>query len=366
MGEIRKRGGVYWFRYYRNGKRHEESSRSSRKADAERLLAIREGDAAKGVPVSAKIGQLRFEDAVKDLKNDYQINSKRSADIDYRIRLHLTPFFGGRRMSTMTTVDVRAYIAARMEEGAAAATINRELAALKRMFSLAVQAGKLLVRPYIPMLREDNTRAGFFEQHEFEAIRSQLPAHLRPIITFAYFTGWRVRSEVLSLEWRHVDRRAGVIRLDPGTTKNHEGRVLPYQAIPELETLIEEQWKAKGQLETKLRQIVSSVFSRDGHPIRDFHKVWQRAAKAAGHPGRIPHDFRRTAVRNLVRAGVSEHTAMKITGHKTRSVFDRYDIVTESDLAGALDQLSSFHAQGGKPKDAAPPSAPVKHFARRR
>jgi ABC-type dipeptide/oligopeptide/nickel transport system ATPase component len=76
LGEIRKRGDVYWIRYYRNGKRHEESARSARKADAERLLAIREGDVAKGVPVSAKIGQLCFEDAVKDLVNDYKANGK--------------------------------------------------------------------------------------------------------------------------------------------------------------------------------------------------------------------------------------------------------------------------------------------------
>jgi integrase len=107
------------------------------------------------------------------------------------------------------------------------------------------------------------------------------------------------------------------------------------------------QWAAKGRLEAKRRKIITSVFHRDGRPIRDFHKVLQRAALAAGYPGRILHDFRRTAVRNLVRAGVSEHTAMKITGHKTRSVFDRYDIVSEGDLAGALDKLATFHSGVG-------------------
>jgi integrase len=234
------------------------------------------------------------------------------------------------------------------------------------MFSLAVQAAKLLLRPHIPMLRENNTRTGFFERTEFEAVRSELPDYLRPVVTFAYLTGWRVRSEVSSLEWRNVDRRAGVIRLDPGTTKNREGRVLPYRAIKELDDLIEAQWKAKSALETSRRTIIPSVFHRDGEPIGDFHLVWQRAAKAAGYPHRIPHDFRRTAVRNLVRAGVSEHTAMKITGHKTRSVFDRYDIVTETDMVGALDRLSSFHAEQGKAKGNSRRTAPVKQFARRR
>jgi integrase len=363
MGEIRKRGRVYWVRYYRDGRRHEESSRSERKADAERLLALREGDIAKGVPVSAKIGQLRFDEAAKDFLNDYRVNGKRSEDVDYRLRLHLTPFFGGRRMASITTSDVRNYVRVRQDENAAAATINRELAALKRMFSLAVQAGKLLHRPHIPMLRENNTRTGFFEPHEFESVLSKLPEHLKPVVTFAYLTGWRVRSEVLSLEWRNVDRRTGVIRLDPGTTKNHEGRVLPYRAIHDLEALIEEQWAAKVRLETTRRAIIGFVFHHDGRPIRDFHEVWQRAALAAGYPSRIPHDFRRTAVRNLVRAGVSEHTAMKLTGHKTRSIFDRYDIVSESDLAGALDRLAVFH--GEQPKTAAS-SGQVTTFARRR
>jgi integrase len=248
-------------------------------------------------------------------------------------------------MASTTTADVRrTYVSTRQDSGAAAATINRELAAFKRIFSLAIQAGKLLHRPHIPMLRENNTRTGFFERHEFEAVRDKLPVHLRPIVTFAFLTGWRIRSEVLMLEWRHVDRRAGVIRLDPGSTKNRDGRVLPYRSIPELEALIEERWAAKSLLEASRKVIVASVFHHEGKPIRDFHKVWQRAAVAAGYPGRIPHDFRRTAVRNLVRAGVSEHTAMKITGHKTRSVFDRYDIVSESDLSGALDKLSAFHS----------------------
>jgi len=365
MGELRQRGRVWWIRYYRNGRRHEESSGSERKGDAERLLALRKGDVAKGVPVSAKIGQLRFEDAAKDLLTDYQVNQKRHGDVEYRIRLHLTPFFGGRRMATITTTDVRTYVKERQESSAAAATINRELAALKRMFSLSIQAGKLLHRPHIPMLRENNTRTGFFERAEFEAIRSELPEHLRPVVTFAYLTGWRVRSEVSSLEWCNVDRREGVIRLDAGKTKNREGRVLPYRAIRELDVLIETQWNAKIAIEGSRRAIIPRVFHRDGQPIGDFHLIWQRAAKAAGFPDRIPHDFRRTAVRNLVRAGVSEHTAMKITGHKTRSVFDRYDIVTESDLAGALDQLSSFHSDQGKAQDDAR-RGPVRTFARRR
>ena len=167
MGEVRRRGQIWWLRYYREGRRHEESSRSRKKGDAERLLKLREGDVARGVPVTAKIGQLRFEEAATDLLTDYRVNGRRStAHLERRTRLHLAPFFGGRRMSSLTTGHVRTYIDLRQAAGAANASINRELAVLKRMFTLAIAAGQLIHRPHIPMLREDNIRTGFFEREE--------------------------------------------------------------------------------------------------------------------------------------------------------------------------------------------------------
>ena len=95
------------------------------------------------------------------------------------------------------------------------------------MFTLALQAGKLLYRPHIPMLREDNVRKGFFEPEQFASVLGQLPAEVQPVIEFAHLTGWRIASEVLPLEWRQVDFDAGEVRLDAGTTKNGEGRVFP-------------------------------------------------------------------------------------------------------------------------------------------
>ena len=141
------------------------------------------------------------------------------------------------------------------------------------------------------------------------------------------------------MEWTQVDRTAQVIRLNAGTTKNGKGRVLPYGKLPELVTVIEEAWKAHEQL--KAGDVLSPfVFQRDGKQVRDFRGTWDTATKAAGFPGKLLHDFRRTAVRNLVRRGVSDKTAMQITGHKTRSVFDRYDIITEQDVADGLGRLS--------------------------
>lgn len=346
MGELRKRGNVWWVRYYRNGRRHEESSGSDKKGAAERLLKLREGDVARGVPITPQVGRLRFDEAVKDVITDYRINGKRSLEqVEGRVRLHLEPFFGGRRMAAITTPDARTFIAQRQAAGASNAEINRELTILKRAFSLAIQAGKLLARPHIQMLREDNVRQGFFELQEFEDVRSSLPPELRGVMTFAYFTGWRVRSEVMNLEWRQVDRKAGTVRLDPGTTKNSEGRLFPYgDLLPELRDVIEAQWTETKRVEQQRGIVCPYVFHRQGEPIKDYRGAWQTACKAAGVPGRLVHDFRRTTVRNLVRAGVPERTAMMLTGHKTRSVFDRYDIVNEADLRGAIAKLAAAGA----------------------
>ena len=352
MGELRKRGSVWWIRYYRNGRRHEESSQSRKKTDAERLLRLREGDVARGVPITPQVGRLRFEEAAADLMTDYRVNGRRSAGhLERRTRLHLEPFFGGRRMAALTTSHVRAYVDARQAAGASNASINRELAALKRMFTLAIAAGTLLHRPHIPMLKERNVRTGFFERDEFEAVRPQLPAALRPVTTFAYFTGWRIPSEILPLRWRQIDRPVGTVRLDPGTTKNEDGRLFPYgDLLSELAEVIDAQWRHTKRIEQERHIVCPWVFHRNGRPIRSLRGAWHSASKTAGCPQRIPHDFRRTAVRNLVRAGVPENVAMQLTGHKTRSVFDRYDIVNEADLQNAVrklaDALDDSHRTG--------------------
>lgn len=114
-------------------------------------------------------------------------------------------------MASLTTADVRAYVTQRRADGAANGTITRELSALKRMFTLACQAGKLLVSPHIPMLQEDNVRRGFFDREQFEAVRRRLPEDVRPVVTFGYLTGWRINSEVLTLQWHQVDLRAGIV-----------------------------------------------------------------------------------------------------------------------------------------------------------
>jgi integrase len=356
MGCVYRQKNIWWIKYYRNGKPVYESSESRDRTTAKRLLKVREGDTERGEPVLPKAGRLRFDEAAQDLVNEYTINHRQSLDeLERRLRKHLMPFFGGHRMTAIGTADVRAFTAQRLttpivlkplrqgapprERPVSNGEINRELTALKRMFHLAKQNGKLLHVPYIPMLREQNVRTGFFEREQYEAILPHLPAPLRPMVAFAYITGWRIPSEVLTLQRRQIDFGAEEVRLDPGTTKNREGRVFPFTA--ELRDLLATQCAENDRRQRETGKICPWVFHRDGKRIKSFLKAFKAACKEAGYPGHIPHDFRRTAVRNLVRAGVIESVAMKMTGHKTRSVFERYNIVSEGDLRDAARKLDA-------------------------
>ena len=312
------------------------------------LLRLREGDIAKGVPVSPKIGQLRFEEAAQDILADYTTNARRSTNtVERRLRLHLAPCFGGRRLASLTTSDVRAFVAHRQKAGASNGEVNRELTVLKRMIALTIQGEKLLHKPYIPLLRETNTRTGFFEADQFASVLVHLPAPLASMLEFAYITGWRIPSEILTLQWRQIDFTGGEVRLDPHTTKNDAGRVFPF--TDDLRRILEAQKREVDRLAREHGQLVPWVFFRlvangrggekRAKPIRAFVKAWKTAITAAGCPGRVPHDLRRSAVRNMVRRAVPERVAMQLTGHKTRSVFERYNIVSAGDLKDAADRL---------------------------
>jgi integrase len=331
---------TWTIRYYRNGRPHQEPTKHTRKTDAEKLLKTREGDIAKGLPVTAAMGRLSFDDAVKAVVEDYQINGRRSKeDVERRIKLHLSPAFGSRRMVEITTREIRAFTAQRLAAEASNAEVNRELAIVKRAFRIALKDGTLLHSPYVPMLQESNVRTGFFEPDEFQSVRDALPQHLQGVVTFAYLTGWRIASEVLPLQWARVNRNAHTVRLDPGSTKNGRGRTLDYSDNADLCNLIDQQWKEHERLAGK-GKLCPFVFNRSGKELKNFRKAWSSACTKAGVPGKLLHDFRRTAVRNMVRAGVPEHSAMHVTGHLTRSVFDRYDVTNGADVRAAIGSVT--------------------------
>jgi len=345
MGMIYKRGNIWWIKYYKNGKSFRESSKSPKKMVSKRLLDRREGNIAQGKAPGIHFEKVSFDELAENFLRDYRINQKKSLVRAERSVNHLKKVFQGTRATEITTPAIDQYIEMRMDAGAANATINRELSALKRMLNLGAEQTPPLVdkgrTPKIKMLAENNVRKGFFEHDQFIAVRSSLPKYLRNFVTIAYKEGWRL-DEIETLTWDQVDRKLGIIRLEPGETKNDDARVAYLD--DEEKKIIEEQWSLRKSMFNKKGVLLPWVFlNRYGTDrVKQFHKSWKKACNQAGIPNMIFHDFRRSAVRNMVRAGISENVAMKISGHKTRSVFERYNIVNDADLIEASKKRAEY------------------------
>jgi len=337
---VYQRGRVWWVQYSYQGKVYRESSRSMVKMDAARLLKKRLGEIGQGRLIGPDVERTTFENLATMLLDDYRINGRRSIESAERAVSHLREFFGLARAVEITEDRIAAYIRRRQESRAANATVNRELAALKRMFRLGERAQKVARRPFIDMLQENNTRKGFFEEEQFRAVRERLPEPLRAVVEVAYITGWRVASEILTRHWKHVDFEAGFLRLEPGETKNGDGRMFPL--MPRLRAVLEHQRERRDALKNE-GKIVPYVFHRDGKPIKDFRIAWRKACRQTGLPGKLLHDFRRSAVRNLERAGVPRSTAMAMVGHKTEAIYRRYAITDEAMLREGAEKLARFH-----------------------
>lgn len=341
-----KEFSIWWIEYSVRSQQYRESSHSRKPVVARQLLKQRLGDVAAGTFIGPQRDRTTFDDLAQMVIDDYKANGKRSLDRIEDAINHLRVPFGGMKAIDITADRATAYTAARKAEQAANATVNRELSALRRMFRLGERAGKVAGRPYVALLREDNVRIGFFEPEQFAAVWARLPEDLQPAVEFAYLTGWRLKSEVLALQWWQVDFEAGMVRLEPGSTKNAEGRGFPFSALPTLERLLRTQAERTRAIERASGSIIPWVFHRQGKPIRYFRRTWIRACRLAGLPDRLPHDFRRTAVRNLERAGVPRSVAMKLTGHKTESIYRRYAIVAEQDLKDGVAKLAALHQRG--------------------
>lgn len=193
MGSLYLRGDVWWVKYYKGGRPIRESTefRSGQEKPARGFLKRREGDVASGRPVSPKAGKVRVEELLDDLVIDYRTNGRRSLEGVERIVKRLKAALGHRRAQDLTAAEVREYIARRQEEEAENATINRDLAALKRALNLGIKDEKILRRPYVPMLAEHNVRTGFLGEIEYLALREALPAPLNHVLAFAYAYGWK-------------------------------------------------------------------------------------------------------------------------------------------------------------------------------
>lgn len=218
---------TWWLDYYHEGKRVRESSDTTDRAEARRLLQHRLGQIAEGKFSGPAGDRITIEELAEDFLNEYRANKRATwREASIRVNKHILPFFSRKTAHKITTADVRAFIAKRQEERASNGTINCELSALKRMFNLGLQAEKITKKPHISKLETNNVRKGFFDRETFNQLLAKLPEELHPIVTLAYWTGWRIKSEILSLRWEQVDLESGTVRLYRGEDKNKEGRVI--------------------------------------------------------------------------------------------------------------------------------------------
>lgn len=348
-GQIIKRGNGTWLvrvflgRDRETGKReyHNKTIHGNKKDAGEALTDLLKDKSAGRLTIGAQSHVIG--DLLDDVVRDYRINGQ---DVTWAglVIDHLRPTFGRMPRSAIRPRHVDAYIEQRRRAGRANATINHELSMLRRAFNLAREKGTITAAPFlIPKLEENNVRKGFFEYSEYSALRGSLPAELRPVLTFAYYTGCR-KGEILGLQWSQVDLIRRIVRLEAGETKNSEPRILPLMVDELYETLA----MLRAERDRKFPEC-PWVFARRGRRILHFRKAWDTACEAVGlwdaarkRPARIFHDLRRTGVRNLIRAGVPEKVAMLISGHKTRSVFERYNIVDERDVIEAMGKLNAY------------------------
>ena len=338
---------TWWIAYYDRGHQVRESAKSRKYTDAEALLKKRVAEIETGT-FAPQTKRVTVADLLDAVLLDYETNNKTISWARY-VDGHLRPVFGKMPAARVETTHLQRYIVERRKDGVTDSTIKNELALLRRAFNLGRRQSppRVARTPIFPKLKSGPPRKGFFEHDEFVAMRQELPEHLRPVISFAYFTGCR-KSEILSLRWEQVDLYAKVVRLNPGETKNDEGRVIPLAG--ELLSMLTMQRQIRDQRWPDCPW----VFFRYGQPVKDFRGAWEEASKRAGE--KIPslwdnerkrhtkvfHDLRRTGARNLVRAGVPERVVMAIGGWKTRSVFDRYNVVDERDLHDAAAKLERY------------------------
>jgi site-specific recombinase XerD len=342
-GKLRKTHNWY-IEFVAGNRTVREATEFTKRSDAAEFLKTRISEALAGKVVLAK--HVTYEDLRALIITDYTNNRRKSIGDLKSTRLpYLNDVFSGSKAIDITTASVERYKTSRLTSGAAPATINRELAALKRMFRLGLRQGMVATIPYISMLAEHNVRKGFFEIDQFHAILKHMPAEYRPLFEIAYITGWRMKSELLTRQWRHVDFSGkGWLRIDPGEAKDATaGR--DFQFTTWMRDALERQRKFVSKVEKRTKSVIPWLFCRaDGVRIYRFYEPWRDACKAAGIE-RIPHDFRRTAVRNLERAGVPRTTAMAMIGHKTESIYRRYSIVDQAMLEMGTAKLDALLQQ---------------------
>jgi integrase len=241
------------------------------------------------------------------IEADYERKQNRSLNTVKYCFKHLEDAFQFRRVIDITTPAVQEYTKNRLSEGAARASVNRELAYLRHGFKLMLKAGDISAIPaVVELLQGENVRKGFLAPAEFAALAEKIPStDVRDLVTFLYNAGWR-SGEGKSLEWSEVDLERNMIRLPAEKSKSKKPRNLPI--IGALLEIIDRRLTVR-------RLDCPYVFHRNGKQVKSFRKAFKAAAAEVENSGLVPHDMRRSAVRNFRRAGLSEHEVMKLSGH---------------------------------------------------
>jgi integrase len=335
-GTIYQRGAIWWVKVHADGRPVYESSGSVNKSDAirlrDRMLAKKERGELQG-----RFGVVLIDELLNDFLVYAKTHVRPETGYIYRkvVERHIRPFFGKLKVQRLTTRHFEDYRATRAAAGANNTTVNRELSLLR----IALNNGrkctppKVTIIPYFPMTPENNVRTGFLADEQYKVLLDELTPDLKPLFTTAVETGVR-RGELLAIRWDQVDFEQGLIVLE--RTKNGQGRSVPILS-GDMEDFLR---AAKAERDDKW-PACEWVFSRDGEQVRDFRATWTEACKRAGVPDLRFHDLRRTAVRNMRRAGVPQVIRMKISGHKTDSMERRYNIVDSEDLSIAKELMEA-------------------------
>ncbi|MGA9155317.1 MAG: site-specific integrase [Candidatus Sulfotelmatobacter sp.] len=339
-----------WYAQYygADGRQHRVSTGTPVQQKAAVFLRKLLTDRDAGRAPATEARKLTYANLRKGLLDNYVERGNRSlkttADGEESINglKQLDDFFGygpnnpGLPVRTITTETGRKFTRQRLAEGVGTAMINRSLACLRRMLRIAQEEGRIHFVPKIRLQKEPPARKGFLEMEKFNQLLRLLPTHLRPLITLLYYCGVRV-GEALQIEWPQVDLEAQLIMLAEHQTKNAEARTVPLPSVLVMMLAAIEPKRGKVFSDTNLRTEWQKACAACGLGTRTLVKPededsfpWYK------YEGLIVHDLRRSAVRNLVNSGVPERVAMKISGHKTRAVFDRYHIVSTDDVTKAM------------------------------
>jgi len=334
----RKDSPYWWMWYYLpDGSIGRKSTKTKNKTYARTIAQQKEKELIQNSGI--KGAYVTLKDLIQEVIDDYSFNKKKSlAKVEQR-KKNLFEFFGeDKKIHEIEIHDISEYVKHRMEQGIEASTINRELSILNRGFTLLLDQKRIMDKPKIKKLKENNIRTDFLEHWEYLELLENASPHIIPIIKLAYKTGWRT-EEIIDLTWDMVDIDNGIITLPPGNhTKNEEGRV--YYLDNELASMFRTMWSERRVLKEKIPYVFLN--KRKTGKMKSFKEAWKESCKRAGLEKKHFHGFRRTAVRNMVRAGIPERVAMTISGHKTRSVFERYNITSLRDLQMASNKMEDY------------------------